>query len=295
MASFFGSYVFILTGSSPNYTIGSFTATDAATTDGEPGQTFEDDDTIDVSSPDLAGPLSLNYLGSFDGGWIGEGSGIPYLITNNFYPGGDPVPLSSDPFTTCFLEGTQIATPSGERAIEALAIGDVVLGADGQARPVRWIGRQSVVTVFADVLRNFPIRIAAGALGESLPRRDLFVSPDHGMLVDGLLVQAAALANGTTIRQMPPTGAAFTYFHIELADHALVLAEGAPAETFVDNVTRRRFDNFAEFEALYGDGGEGIAELDLPRVKSARQLPRGVRERLAARAVTLGWPSSLAA
>ncbi|GLK86362.1 hypothetical protein GCM10017653_44320 [Ancylobacter defluvii] len=61
-----------------------------------------------------------------------------------------------------------------------------------------------------------------------------------------------------------------------------MLAEGIPSETFVDNVSRRRFDNWQ-------DAPEApIAELDLPRVKSARQLPRSVRHRLAARAEALG-------
>jgi hypothetical protein len=95
-----------------------------------------------------------------------------------------------------------------------------------------------------------------------------------------VLVQAGALVNGTTITRRTRMPERFTYFHVELDDHALILAEGVPAETFVDNVTRRRFDNYAEYEALYGDLDRPIAELDLPRVKSARQLPRGLRERL---------------
>ena len=79
----------------------------------------------------------------------------------------------------------------------------------------------------------------------------------------------------------------FTWFHVELDDHALILAEGVPAESFVDNVTRRRFDNFADYEALYGDTGATIAELPAPRIKSARQLPQALRARLAARALAL--------
>ena len=53
-----------------------------------------------------------------------------------------------------------------------------------------------------------------------------------------------------------------------------------PAETFVDNVTRRRFDNFAEYAALFGEQQAVIAELDVPRIKSARQLPAALRARL---------------
>ncbi|GAB4073120.1 Hint domain-containing protein [Ancylobacter sonchi] len=180
----------------------------------------------------------------------------------------------------CFLAGTMIATPDGERAVETLAIGDAVLTASQEIRLVKWIGRQTVVSMFAEPTRAFPIRIAAGALGENMPVRDLYISPDHALLIDGLLVQAGALINGTTIRQVERPEARFTYFHIEVDDHAIILADGVPAETFVDNVSRRRFDNYAEFEALYGPGSP-VTEMDLPRVKSMRQLPASIRARLA--------------
>jgi hypothetical protein len=87
----------------------------------------------------------------------------------------------------------------------------------------------------------------------------------------------------------------FTWFHIETKDHAIILAEGTPAETFVDNVSRARFDNYAEYEALDGRPKASIEELDQPRVKSARQLPTAIRDRLAAHADALGLTFSSAA
>ncbi len=189
-----------------------------------------------------------------------------------------------DSFPVCFLAGTQIKAPAGDVRVEALAIGDLVLTADGRVAPVRWVGVQTVVTLFADPLRTFPVRITAGAFGDGLPVRDLLVSPDHALFLDGVLVQAGALVNGTTIVRETAMPERFTYFHVELDDHALILAEGVPAETFLDTVTRRRFDNFAQYEALYGDTGPVLTELPTPRIKSARQLPQALRERLAARA-----------
>ncbi|GGC67846.1 Hint domain-containing protein [Chelatococcus reniformis] len=188
----------------------------------------------------------------------------------------------------CFCAGTGIATPDGERPVETLAAGDLVTTAAGVARPIRWIGRQTVAPAFADPMRQSPIRISAGALDERMPVRDLYVSPEHALLVDGVLAQAGALVNGTTVRRMPRPTEPFIYYHIELDDHALVLADGTPAETFVDNVTRRRFDNHAEYEALFGPPQPRIPEMELPRAKSARQLPRAVRERLGRRAEALG-------
>ncbi|MCB4771250.1 Hint domain-containing protein [Ancylobacter sp. Lp-2] len=187
----------------------------------------------------------------------------------------------------CFLAGTRIATPDGERLVEDLVIGDLVSVASGETRPVRWIGRQTMHRHFGEPDRVWPIRISAGALDHNLPRSDLFVSPDHALMIDGVLVQAGALVNGTSVTRHRPSEVRFTYYHIELEDHALVLAEGVAAETFVDNVTRRRFDNYAEFEALYGEPRQAIAEMDMPRVKSARQLPASIRERIERRGAEL--------
>jgi hypothetical protein len=148
------------------------------------------------------------------------------------------------------------------------------------------MGRQTVSTIFADRLRVLPIRITAGALAENVPCRDLLISPDHAIEVGGILIQAAALVNGTTITRETAVPTTFTYHHVELADHRLILAENTPAETFVDNVDRLAFDNWDEHEALYGHLPT-IEEMELPRAKSQRQVPRAIRARLDERAAAL--------
>ena len=62
----------------------------------------------------------------------------------------------------------------------------------------------------------------------------------------------------------------------------------------MDNVDRMNFDNWAEHEALYPDG-KPVAELPLPRAKSRRQVPRGVRAALDQRARVIGAVGSSAA
>lgn len=185
-------------------------------------------------------------------------------------------------FVACFYPGTLIATPGGARAVETLAAGDMVLTHEGKEQPIRWMGRQTVSTRFGDPLRILPIRIKAGALDEGVPRRDLLLSPDHAVLVGGVLIQAGALVNGTTILRQFDVPEVFTYHHIELARHDLIVAEGAPAETFVDNVDRLNFDNWDEHEALYGNQ-PSIAEMPFPRAKAVRQVPRFVRAALEGR------------
>jgi hypothetical protein len=160
--------------------------------------------------------------------------------------------------------------------VETLAAGDMVSLAGGGAAPLRWVGHRVVATTFADRTTMWPIRVRAGALGGGLPERDLLVSPDHALLVDGLLVHAGALVNGTTIARETAPPPRFTYHHLEVAGHALLLAEGAAAESFFDMGDAGRFDNWRS----RADPATPPVELPYPRVKSQRQLPVALRFRL---------------
>ncbi|MCO6414766.1 Hint domain-containing protein [Siccirubricoccus sp. KC 17139] len=197
-------------------------------------------------------------------------------------------------YTFCFMPGTRIATPAGERVVESLSIGDLVTTAGGETRAIRWIGRQTVSALFAGRADKLPVRIKAGALAEGVPSRDLCLSPGHALLIDGVLVQAGALVNGTTILREEEVPATFTYYHIETADHAVILAENTPAETFLDADTRATFDNAAEYEAMFA-GSPEMPALDLPRAMSHRQVPVAIRQRIAARAAALTGPAVAAA
>jgi hypothetical protein len=241
-----------------------------------------------IQDPDpMGGDYPATYVGTTpDGGMIFSSPTLNsthfVYLTDTPIPDNSPIPVSEAPGIVCFLAGTLVATPEGATQIEMLLPGDLVLTANGGAAPVKWLFQQTVSTVFADPARVAPVRISQGALGENLPLRDLLVSGDHALYLDGALVQAGALVNGSTVvreRNLPQT---FVYYHVELADHALILAEGVAAETFVDNVGRRAFDNWRAYEAIHGVEARPIAELDLPRVKSARQLPAALRARLAA-------------
>jgi hypothetical protein len=140
----------------------------------------------------------------------------------------------------CFRQGTRISTPSGDVAIEALRPGDSVITAAGEVRPVRWTGQRRVVCHrHPHPEQVWPIRVAAGALGFATPCADLYVSPDHALFLDGVLVPAWLLINGTTIAREPT--AAVTWHHLELDSHDVILAEGAPAETYLDTGDRGKF------------------------------------------------------
>lgn len=196
----------------------------------------------------------------------------------------DPPPSISVAGPVCFRPGTRLRTPAGETAIDDLQPGDWVLTADGSAEAVVWIGRQRIRTNGADPLRIAPIRIRAGAMGDGVPQRDLLVSPDHAIGLEGILVHASALVDGVGVLREPIDADEILYLHVELGRHALLLAEGLPAESFVDNLQDLPFDNGAERESL---NLAPVAEMPWPRAKSRRQVPLALRQRLAARALAL--------
>lgn len=195
---------------------------------------------------------------------------------------------------TCFMPGTMIATPSGETAVEALAIGDMIRTADGREVAVKWVGHRTMKTsVFLDDTM-LPVCISAGALGNGLPRQDLYLSANHAMVMGDVLVNAGAMVNGDTIRfvKLSDMPATFVYYHIETEAHDEILANGAPAETFVDYVTRKGFDNYAEYLALYGCD-RIIPEMKRLRISSRRQLPHDLRVQLGVESFSNGVEADL--
>jgi hypothetical protein len=113
-----------------------------------------------------------------------------------------------------------------------------------------------------------------------VPTRDLYVSPDHGIFIEGVLCNAVTLINGTTIRQVnqvPNHG--IRYYNIETKAHELIMAEGCPVETFIDYVDRAKFDNFSEYKTRFGSE-RVIEEMPGFRVTSRRVLPLAIKMRL---------------
>jgi hypothetical protein len=183
----------------------------------------------------------------------------------------------------CFAEGTRIETADGPVAVEELRVGDEVRTLPGGPGRIAWVGSRTV-----DCSRRprpetvWPVRIAAGAFAENMPSRDLFGSPDHAIYVDGMLIPAKLLLNGTTVHQVRRRHV--VYHHIELARHDVVPAEGLPAETYLDTGDRAKF-NGGIVTVLHPDFTtrtwemKGCAELVMTGLRLSI-----VRERLAARA-----------
>lgn len=201
-------------------------------------------------------------------GGVGEfpPRGVPLtVIGTSEGPAGSTTPYSGYATPPCFTPGTRIETPSGLRLVEDIAVGDLVCTLDRGAIPVHWVGRTRLTA--GDLQRQArlrPVLIERGAFGAQAPARDMMVSPQHRILLDGpavelmfgcgeVLVPAIHLVNGRTVRQVrSDTGV--EYLHLAFDGHEVVMSEGLPTESFFPGATvLRGFDAgvVAELEALY--------------------------------------------
>jgi hypothetical protein len=183
---------------------------------GEITITVGDPSTIDISVPGFApasGPVNL----------VQNGNGIDIGLI-------------------CYLAGTYIATSTGETPVEHLAVGDHVRTASGQLRRIVWIGVGRVLATRGRRTAATPVIVRKGALADNVPHRDLRVTKGHSLYLDGVLIPVEFLVNHRSIL-WDDQAQEVALYHIELETHDVLLANGAPAESYHDDGNRWLFQN----------------------------------------------------
>ena len=151
----------------------------------------------------------------------------------------------NDSTLTCFLTGSLIRTQDGEVAVEALRFGDnvaVYVNGREEIRPVTWAGHRHM-TVRAGAPADeagYPVRIMKDAIASGVPHTDLLVTPEHCLFLNGKFIPARMLVNGRSIHY-DLSITSYDYFHIETADHSVIMANGLLTESFLDTGNRSSF------------------------------------------------------
>jgi hypothetical protein len=251
-----------------------------------PGTIFSTTGTIDLSNGDT---LALSGISNVPPqGWtahtVSAGGGTEIFLQ-----------------AVCYAAGTHILTERGEQTVDTLLPGDMVAiqcGNDIRTRPVTWIGRRRIDLASHPRPHTVaPVRIGRDAFADGVPHRDLVVSPDHAIFVDGKLICARQLVNGTTIRQ-EHNWTEINYYHVQLEEHAILLAEGLPAESYLDTGNLGFFANSGAPLVLHPDLTD---ETDYPTREAGscasfvgdEASVQPVWQHLADRAATLGQPPRL--
>ncbi len=248
-----------------------------------------------ASGPSIATTGTADIDGQWNTGTVDLGNGT-YTVTMQEYLPTDtahanpltPISSALTLTVTCFVAGTRIHTTAGEVPVEELCIGHRVPVLLGAVQPVTWIGHRRV-----DCARHpqphsvWPVRVRAGAFGPGQPARDLHLSPDHAVYLMDVLIPVKYLIDGNSVVQEPVNEV--TYYHVELPQHSVLLAEGLPVESYLDTGDRSNFANGEEPMRLFPDfatssldtasvwEAKGCAPLIIvgPQVDAARLLLAG--------------------
>jgi len=173
---------------------------------------------------------------------FGSGESFPLTITN-----GQTLQIATstdgtDLTTLCFCIGTLIQTPRGQVKVQDLAVGDLVTTLRGAARPITWIGIGAVLATRGRRTAATPVIVRKSALADNVPFRDLLVTKGHSFLIDNVLIPVEFLVNHRSIF-WDDRAQEVRLYHIELATHDVLLANGAPAESYRDDGNRWLFRN----------------------------------------------------
>lgn len=187
----------------------------------------------------------------------------------------------------CYLAGTMIETPDGERTVESLSSGDMIyVYKEGirHVRSLRWVGHQ---TVQASVRDEMPIRILAHALAENSPTHDLLVTPEHCLYLDGRFVPVRMLVNNRSIVVEDRTS--FEIYHIETDPHSIIIANGVLSESYLDTGNRHGFATEDALAVGHFDKAKHWSTDSAAPLDTSREFVEPIYRHLCSRADSVGF------
>ncbi|EUK18927.1 Hint domain-containing protein [Commensalibacter papalotli (ex Servin-Garciduenas et al. 2014)] len=197
------------------------------------GVTFPDNDHITITM-DTGFSLTLNIVGIKQTGYsiqTPSDGGLGLVLT------------------VCFLSGTEIQTETGVKNIEALQSGDLVTTYDWAKkkyieRVVTWVGQKycRVNKHLPDDMAGYPVRILKGAIAENVPYKDLLITAEHCLFFEDKFIPVRMLVNGSTIFY-DYSITSYEYYHVELEEHSVIIADGMLTESYLDTGNRHAFNH----------------------------------------------------
>lgn len=198
----------------------------------------------------------------------------------------------------CFTPGAMILTPSGQRPVEQLGIGDLVSTRDTGAQPIQHILRRSLSPAHLAAAPHLkPVVIRKGAFGPRGPARDLRLSPQHRVLIDGpwaellfaereVLAPVVGLLNEMMIRRAHGVRSV-DYIHLVFEDHQIIFANGLAVESLLPGAPERDSAGARELAEIFPGGAPLVRQQAIARI-----LRRGEAEAVGRRVVAERPPSS---
>ena len=148
-------------------------------------------------------------------------------------------------FDPCFLSGSLIRTPDGEIPVEAIVSGDKIIAyvaGSEEIREVIWTAQShcDVQPHLSDDLAGYPVRILRGAIADGVPSKDMLITAEHCLLLNGKFVPARMLVNNRSIF-FDKSITSYEYYHIETTQHSVIMADGMLTESYLNTANHRSF------------------------------------------------------
>ncbi|ACI50103.1 conserved hypothetical protein [Gluconacetobacter diazotrophicus PA1 5] len=206
----------------------------------------------------------------------------------------------------CFLADSMIRTPSGDIAVQDIRVGDEILACpDGEWRDgeqgtgerlgtVVWTGKAhaTVRPGLPDDEAGYPVRILRDAIADGVPYKDMLVTPEHCLFLDGVFIPARMLVNGRSIFH-DRTITAYDYYHIETERHSVIIADGMPTESYLDTGNRRSFRQDGKIVHIGAGNARSWTEDAAAPLGVTRAVVEPVFRRIEARARDAGIASAI--
>lgn len=159
-------------------------------------------------------------------------------------------------YEVCFLAGTLIRTPSGEKSVEQLSINDEAITYDWatkteKTQKITWVGskKTTVNPELSDDEAGWPVRVCKNAIAQGIPHKDLLVTSEHCLFFEGVFIPARMLVNNTSI-YYDHTIASYHYYHIELENHSVIWSDGMLTESYLDTGNKSQFKQHGDIVRL---------------------------------------------
>lgn len=263
----------VVTWSSPTYTVASGDISGASSS-----TVFFTSPTPTGGNVVVNGDVTYEYIAGVNdnNGVILKNGSTYFLFTNQTVSSGDTgnADTAEDLEPVCLMAGTEIPTVEGIKLVEDLVVGDLVLTSSGEYIPVRWIGVQTVSTVF-NSKAAFPVKISKDALGLNKPNKDLYVSQNHAVFIDDTLFSAIALVNGKTITMETSVPETLKYYGIDLGPATVHPVQNLDVGS-LGSTDRSVFDNYSEWVEL--DLEEIDEPLLIPRIRTGLQFAPSITQ-----------------
>lgn len=170
-----------------------------------------------------------------------------------------------------------VRTPCGQRRIENVRPGDLIVTRDNGLQAVRMIWTRTVTQ--AEIAADpslAPVRLKPRAVGPMMPQRDLLVAAAHRILVPGYrladmpdtrscLIAARDIAGASDKAFIDKTIPEMAFYNLVFAEHQVFTANGLPVESYLPSK--------ATVKELDKDVSRDIAALFAPDAESAPGYP----------------------